>query len=272
MTIIAMTCELGTLGREIADATASRLGLAVTHHEAVVGKLGQRLGLDAAAMQRHLAGQATLIERWRLDDRQLGRFAAQEILQVAAEGKRLIRGWGAVPVLSPIPHVLCVRVCASLEARVRVLRERDGSRTEDAARAEIAASDAAHDRAMQRFFSRDCRDPSAYHLVLNSEQLGLEQCVEQIARLAQCYRFEETETSAAALRQMLAEARVHTQRYHDFAGALGEPFIDAAGNGQVTLTGATDHEHAIAKIEQHWRGRERSRQETKLLPPRIALM
>src|SRR5262245_14229600 len=143
MAVIAMTREMGSLGKDVAAGLAEAMGLMVVHHELVEHHLAERLGVQESAVHRYLEGEASLLERWKIDKHKLSRYTAEEILELARKGNVIIRGWGATGVLRHVPHVLRVRVCADMGFRERVMMERLGI-SESAARREIERSDAAH--------------------------------------------------------------------------------------------------------------------------------
>ena len=112
MAVIAMTREIATLGKDVAAGLAERLGLTVVHHEVVEHDIAERAGMRESDVHRFLEGEASLLERWKIDSKRLYRYTAQEILALAVKGNVLIRGWGATYLLRSVPHVICVRVCA----------------------------------------------------------------------------------------------------------------------------------------------------------------
>ena len=57
-----------------------------------------------------LEGKASLLERWKIDSKRLPRYTAEEILELAAKGNVLIRGWGAAYLLRAVPRGVCVRI------------------------------------------------------------------------------------------------------------------------------------------------------------------
>jgi hypothetical protein len=63
MTVIAMTREMGSRGREVALGLADRLGLKIIHHELVEQDLSERLNLPESAVHRFLEGDVSLFER-----------------------------------------------------------------------------------------------------------------------------------------------------------------------------------------------------------------
>ena len=192
MAVIAMTREMATRGSEVAAGLADRLGLAIIHHEIVEHDIAERTGMPESEVHRFLEGETSLLERWTLDRKRMSRYTAQEILELAAKGNVLIRGWGATYLLKSVPHVICVRICAPMPFREKVLIERLGVGIAANAKREIERNDAAHNGTMQRLFGIDWEDPSLYATVLNTARVPVVDCVEQIIRLAESPTFQET--------------------------------------------------------------------------------
>jgi cytidylate kinase len=246
MTVIAMTREMATRGSEVAAGVAERLGLSVIHHEIVEHEIAERTGMSEGAVHRILEGEASLLERWKLDRQRMSRCTAQEILELAARGNVVIRGWGATHILKSIPQVLCVRICAPMPFREKILMQRRGLKEAALARHAIECSDAAHNGTIERLFGIDWEDPRLYSIVLNTARVPVEDCVEQIVRLAESPAFEETEQSRGALKDELILARVHDaidERFGSDSLHLG--FEAHVSDGTVTLTGATTDEKLI---------------------------
>lgn len=246
MTVIAMTREMGTRGSEVAAGVAERLGLSIIHHEIVEHDIAERIGLTETTVHRLLEGEASLMERWKLDRKRMSLCMVQEILELAAKGNVLIRGWGATYLLKSVPQALSVRICAPMHFREKVLMERRGLKDPAVARHEIERSDSAHNGTMQRLFGVDWKDPSLYAIVLNTGRVPVEGCIEQIVHLAQSPAFAETERSRDALMDELILARCHQamdKRYG--ASSLEFGFEAHVSEGKVTLTGATIDEKLI---------------------------
>src|SRR2546423_10220362 len=116
MPIIAITREMGSLGKDVARGLGEELGLPVIYHE-VIDHLADRMRVRKSHVIRLLDGSAGLLERMTADKTSLSIFTADEIFGIAAKGGAIIRGWGATHLLREIPHVVCVRVCASFDLR-----------------------------------------------------------------------------------------------------------------------------------------------------------
>ena len=247
MAVIAMTREMGTLGKDVVAGLAERLGLEVIQHGLVEHDIAENAGLPENKVHRFLEGEASLLERWRIDRRRMQCCTAQEIFELAAKDNVLIRGWGSVYLLRSVPHVLSVRVCAPMEFREAVVMQRLGLKDRAAARREIERDDAAHNGAMQGMFGIDWTDPAHYTIVLNMARIPVQECVDCIVRLVQSPAFAETENSKAELKDQLISARVRSALERHFgsdAGALVKAEVKA---GQVMLTGQMVDAHYIAE-------------------------
>jgi cytidylate kinase len=242
MAVIAMTREMATLGKDVAAGLAERLGLDIVHHEIVEHDIAERSGMRESEVHRFLEGEASLLERWKIDRQRLSRYTAQEILELAAKGNVLIRGWGATYLLRAVPHVICVRICASMPFREQVLMQRVGIKDNAVARSAIEGNDVAHNRAMQGLFDIDWTDASLYAVVLNTARVPVQDCVEHIAQLAASPAFQETPQSLAALMDALIQSRVRSalgQRFHAIEATVSA--------GKVTLLGALSDERLIVE-------------------------
>jgi len=246
MAVIAMTREMATLGKDVAAGLADRLGLTVVHHELVEHGIAERAGMPESEVHRFLEGEASLVQRWKVDRKRLSRYTAQEILQLAVNGNVLIRGWGATYLLRSVPHVICIRICAPMDFRERVLMQRLAIKDRTLARQEIEGNDRAHNRTMQKLFAIDWTDPSLYALVLNTARIPVKACVEHITRLAEEPTFQETAQSRTALLDELILSRLHADLEQRFAGI--EAKISA---GKVTLIGGCSDERMIVQAVRY---------------------
>lgn len=246
MAVIAMTREMATRGSEVAAGLANRLGLAIVHHEIVEHDIAERAGMPESEVHRFLEGETSLLERWTLDRKRMSRFTAQEILELALKGNVLIRGWGATYLLKSVPHVICVRICAPMLFRERVLIERLGVGIAENARREIERSDAAHNGTMQRLFGIDWEDPSLYAIVLNTARVPVEDCVEHIVRLAESATFQETARSRNVLMDQVILFRARAAIDRQFGAKSLQNCLDVhVFSGKVLLTGATTDQQMI---------------------------
>lgn len=127
----------------------------------------------------------------------------------------------------------------------------DNLGTDDAefAEAEIRRSDHAHATRMHEQFGVTWGDPLLYDLVLNTDRVSVEGCVEQIRLLVARPEFAETAESRALLRDMDTQARIRAAlRANEEAHEI-KVTIDSV-DGRVTLRGIVMNAAEKALTEQ----------------------
>jgi len=94
-------------------------------------------------------------------------------------------------------------------------------------REEIERFDAARARTLRAYFNVEQEDVRLYHIVLNTERLSVNACVNAVCNLAEGPRFRDTFTSRSALANKHLEAkissalgrRLYADLFRDHAGA-----------------------------------------------------
>ena len=248
MTVIAMTREVGSGGRDVARLVAERLGLTLIVHELVEHDLAEHLQVRESTVHHCLEGGATLRDRWQVGTRQLARYTQEEILDLAHRGNVLLRGWGACVLLCDVAHVARVRVCAPMATRMRAVMRRLETDDPALARREIERADAAHRRTLRIAYGIDERDPLLYDLVLNTERASVETCVRLICELVASQEFLPTEASLALLADRVLETHVRIKLRERFVPGTGVSGLRAkADGGRVVLTGTSVHKLLAAE-------------------------
>jgi cytidylate kinase len=163
MAVITMTREMGTQGSRVAQEVCARLGL-------------------------------------KFVERGLPQKARREILDLAAAGDVLIRGWGVNYVLEPVQHVLRVRVWAPVETRLQNVCLRMQSVDVEKWRREIEESDRNQLAVLEQLCGIDnWQDPSHYNLALDTSRLSVGQCADRIVRLAESPHYQPSTGSLRML-------------------------------------------------------------------------
>lgn len=253
MTIIAVTQEIGSLGKEVSARLAERLGIQFVPHRAVEQTIARRMNVSQDTVLRLVQGDATLRERWQIDQRRLALYVAEEVFGLAARGDVLVRGWGAAFLLAPSLRVVRVRVCAPIASRVSLVKERLRISDERVARRKIESADAAQARLVQSHFGIDLKSAEHFDIVLNTERASVDDCVAQVMILAQSPKFQETAASRAEIGAMLLRAR--TRAMHSAEPAVGHGGMHVIVNSStLSLVPTTDYEEAIARVELHLHG------------------
>ena len=248
MTVIAMTQEMASLGKDVALGVAEKLGLQLVRHE-VGDMVAGRMQVKKSLIRRIREGKASKIEKWAADEKTISIFTAEEVLDLAVKGNVLIRGWGATLLLRSVPHIPCIRVCAPLEVRVRRLMERLETDDEALARHEIEVDDAARAQRMGSHFNVTWGDPTLYDLTLNTERVSIPACVDEVIKLAKSAEFQETPESRQFVQDVALQAKALAALKADPRTAGIDISIDVF-KGRVTLRGIVVDDREKALVEE----------------------
>ncbi|HUQ75131.1 MAG TPA: cytidylate kinase-like family protein [Burkholderiales bacterium] len=247
MPIIAITREMGSLGKDVASALGEELGLPVIYHE-VIDHLADRMRVRKSHVIRLLDGSAGLLERLTADETSLSIFTADEIYAIAAKGGAIIRGWGATHLLRDVPHALSVRVCAPFELRKRRMMERLNSEDEQRVGEEIRINDEAHSAIVRRHFGLQWTESEHYDIVLNTKRVSVGECVSEVMTLARSPQFGETQGSRQKLDDLALAARVRAALRR--APETREAVVQVSSDiGRITLSGASSTDEMLAFVE-----------------------
>ncbi len=249
MPIIAITREMGSLGKDVATGLGQSLDLPIFYHE-VVDHLADRMRLRKSHVIRLLDGSAGLFERLTADKTSLAIFSADEIFDLAIQGNgAVVRGWGATHLLRGVPHAICVRVCAPLALRKRRMMDRLNTDDDEAVSVEIHCNDEAQTAIMRRHFGVQWTEPENYDVVFNTQRVSVEECVDEVTRLVKSDAFAETAKSRQQLKDLALAARVRAALR--LSPLTRDTKISVTANGgRVTLAGkvSTDTLLAVAEV------------------------
>ena len=248
MPVVALTQGMGSLAQDIAEQLADELQLATLQHE-VAEHVANKMHVSKSLINRLRAGKAGTIERLRADREAIAVYTAQDVIEAAARGNVVVRGWGATLLLRPVPHVPCIRIMRPFAKRVQWLMAELDTDDIELAEAEIRRSDHANATRMHDQFGVDWGDPVLFDMVLNADRLSVDTCVQQIKALLARPEFAETEASRTLLQGMAQSARVRAAlREHDETAGVNISIESVAG--QVKLTGIVLNAAERAAAEQ----------------------
>ncbi len=190
--LITVSREYGAGGGEIARRVAAELGWHLVDNE-LVDRIAERAGVPASEVAEHEETAPGFIERLARalsrsapellasppekppepTEAELVRVTEKVVAEMADKGRIVLVGRAASAVLGRSRDALPVMIVAPLAYRVREIARRcrvDDKEAERRAR----ESDGNRARYHRQYYQRDWHDASHYHLVLNSEALGLD--------------------------------------------------------------------------------------------------
>jgi cytidylate kinase len=249
MPVIALTQGMGSLSKDIAEQLADELQLSTLQHE-VADRVAEKMHVSRSLINRLRSGQAGTLERLRADRQAMALYTAEEVLEAAAKGNVVIRGWGATMLLRPVPHIPCVRIMRPFDKRVQWLMDEIGTDDRSAAEAEIRRSDESNASRMQDQFGVTWNEPVLFDAVLNTDRLSVASCVQAIRTLLARPEFQETPESRALLQGLAVSARVRAAlRAHEETD--GVDVTIECSHGRLMLSGivaSDDEKTASAQV------------------------
>lgn len=115
------------------------------------------------------------------------RVATEQALREHAANGAVILGRAGAIVLRDVPGALHVRLDGPRDRRIAQVMEMRAI-DEATASEELRISDTARETYVRHWYRREARDPSLYHVVLDSTAIPLETCVELIVTAAAARR------------------------------------------------------------------------------------
>jgi cytidylate kinase len=190
--LITISREYGAGGSEVARLVAAELGWSVVDNE-IIDRVAARAGLTPAEVAEREERVPGFVERLTLalaassqefflptavatatlDEAAVVRYTEMIVKEVAVEGRAVLVGRAAPAVLGAGGQVLHARVVARREFRVHVAMDRFGYDAKAAERI-LDDTDRNRERYHRQYYHRDWRDPTLYHMTLNTELLGFD--------------------------------------------------------------------------------------------------
>ena len=248
MPVIALTQGMGSLAQDIAEQLANELGIATLQHE-VADRVATKMHVSKSLISRLRSGKAGTFERLKADRQAIAIYTNEEVLEAAARGNVVLRGWGATALLRSVAHVPCIRILRPFAKRVQWLMTELDTDDVEMAEAEIRRSDEANASRMHEQFGVNWGEPVLFDLVLNADRLSVDTCVQQIKALLTRPEFTETEASRATLLALAVHARVRAALRANEATREVNVTIEGQGD-RIALRGIVVNAAERASAEQ----------------------
>ncbi len=197
MAIITISRQIGSLGDEIARATADKLGYAYIDRAQISESLSDH-GFSLADIDRYDEKKPSVWQTLTMHRDLFSHFIRAAVCELAARNNVVIVGRGGQVILRDIPGVLRVKIIAPYAARVSRLAAAKGDE-ERVIKRLIQQVDSDTSGYLHTYFGADWDDADLYDLVLNTRLLTLSECVDLIARAAGAEQITHSSQVSAAL-------------------------------------------------------------------------
>lgn len=191
--LITISREFGAGGADVARRVAEELGWRVVDNE-LIDRIAERAGIPAAEVAEHEESAPGFVERLARAlarsapelfpsapaepppepaEARLVRVTGTVVEEMAAEGRVVMVGRAASAVLGRSEDALHVKIVAPVRYRIAEIMRRKQA-DEKTAEQLVKESDGNRARYHEQYYHRQWRDSANYHMVLNTEALGLD--------------------------------------------------------------------------------------------------
>lgn len=178
MSIITISRQDGSLGREIAENLAHRLNMQLIERDKVISEWMPEV---ADSYQLRMLAESP---KFYMDNCKEGvsfkEFIEKKLIEAAGETPSIIVGMGAQVIFANHQDAVRVRVIASDTVRIQRIKSKYGL-SESEAETLLQKSDRKHKRYISVLYDVDWQDPLNYDITVNTDRLSIEQCAELIA-------------------------------------------------------------------------------------------
>ncbi|MBR2993396.1 MAG: cytidylate kinase family protein [Clostridiales bacterium] len=224
MAIITISRQNGSLGDEIADALASRLGTTVISRKYALdnffGEINpgtlDRLNESAKFFETTLPGST----------RTYADILVERIRALASESKDkdlIILGMGGSVLLSGFPGALHVRVTASETTRLNTIARKYHITTDEASEV-LTIADRKHRKFVRTVYGKDITSPEQFDLILNTDRLSVDECVDAVVELARKHdlrvRLSESNENSGTIDHQTRNTAFKNETEEEFARIL----------------------------------------------------
>lgn len=240
MAIITISRGTFSGGKALAECLAEQLDCECVSRE-ILTEAARTYGVSAEALAAAMEKAPRLLDRLgRARDRYVA-FVRAALCERAARGALVYHGHAGHLLLSPISHVLRVRVVAPMGMRIAAAREQLGL-GEHGAIAYIEKVDRERERWTRFLYHVEWGDPAHYDMVVNLEKVDIPSACSTLRHMAGQPAFAVTPGSQAALRNLALHSRIAAVLAADPVTASADIDILVEGDA-VTLQGWVPSQH-----------------------------
>ncbi|MDA3809551.1 MAG: cytidylate kinase family protein [Spirochaetaceae bacterium] len=200
MSIITISRQYGSHGKEIAEKVASELGYKFLDKESLESLTG-KYGIPDVSFEKYDERSPGFFEYFKSGKDRYLRYLKTAVFENSKEGNCVICGRGAQLMLRDMPGVLHIRFISSMESRIKRVSESlqcDNKSSEKI----IIQNDKNRSGFHKFFFEHNWKDPYLYDLIINTDKIDIEDSVDIIKKLNNC---KCTDVNPEELKQKLQD-------------------------------------------------------------------
>lgn len=206
MPIITISRGSYSRGREIAEKVAQKLGYECIARDVLL-EASKEFNVPEVKLIHAVQNAPSFFDRFSYKKERYIAFIEAAILTHLHKDNYVYHGFAGQFFLKYIPHVLKVRINASLEDRIRIVMERDNVSSKEA-QYSIERIDGARKKWSEYLYGIDTWDSRLYDLVIRVGKITVEDAVDMVCKTVRLDRFQTTPESQKAVDDLATTARV----------------------------------------------------------------
>ena len=207
MAIITISRGSYSRGKEIAEATAARLGYQCISRDLLL-EVSKKYNIPEIKLEHAIHDAPGLLERLSRKEQKYISFIKSALLNHLKKDNVVYHGLAGHFFVKDVPHALKVRVLADMAERVRLEMDRKGIEAAEARRL-LEKDDEERRKWSQRLYGIDTTDPSLYDLVVHVKQLTVNDAVDVICDCVSREQFQTTAESQRMVEDLALSAAIN---------------------------------------------------------------
>lgn len=253
MAIINISRQIGSLGDEIADRTAQRMGYQLFDKDEINAMVSNYAGDFSEEMDIISTETKPGFFNQILRDRSLYSNLVRAIIyDIASRDNVVIRGRGGNFLFTSHPEVLNVRIFAPVSTRITRIQANQPTRS--VAEDIVKQSDESRSGFVQYLFRHKVEDPNAYDILINTEKIDVPSAVDILANRAKFIdrNHPVTEKFSSQLKRLALGKRIKATIQKEKPG-LSHLTVSVEIDDSLTLAGIVTSEDEKTTIERYAR-------------------
>lgn len=248
MSIITVSRQYGSLGKEIAEKLASSLGYKFLDKKSLEEQYG-KYGIPDVSFEKFDEKNPGFFEYFKSGKDRYLRYLKTAVFENSKEGDCVICGRGAQLMLQGLPGILNVRIIASMETRVTHVAEKLKCDEKNAEKI-IHHNDRERSGFHKFFFEHNWKDDELYDIVLNTDNLSVETAVDTLKALnsCKCLHYDPDELKKKLEDKFIAQEVIISLLYEH---SIPIDILDVTcDKGDVTIKGTVTVEQNIEQCKE----------------------
>jgi cytidylate kinase len=234
MAVVTISRGSASGGLLLAQKLGEKLGYEIVSREDVIREAA-RFGASEESLQEALLKPPTFWDRFKHERRRYLTLVQAALCERAQKDRVVYHGNAGHLLICVVPHVLRIRLIASMSFRIGKVMERQHMGRSEAIRY-IENADRQRRDWTRFLYGKDWLDPILYDLVINLEAMTVDTAAEVVAAAVQQPEFQSTEASRKAMDDLVLASRVRAALASNEETASVEVKVEA-DDGVVSLKG-----------------------------------